>query len=162
MRRIILTALFALAATGAVRADDCANFKWSVERERAWMAAGPAPVTATSAIALADKANRVTLVDIQAIKFAVPPERAPKIGTLAAALTFIVASPGVYDVGLSGEGWIDVVQNGAAVTSSDFSGQKNCPGLHKSVRFALAAGVATLQLSNVASETIDVAIAPAP
>jgi len=163
MRRWILMALFVVAAaSSASAADDCSTFKWSVERERAWMAAGPTPVGATGEIALGEKAYRVTLAAGDAVKFAAPPERAPKAGTHAAVLTFTVANPGVYDVGLSGEGWVDVVQNGAAVRSSDFSGGKSCPGLHKSVRFTLAAGAAALQLSNVPGETIDVAIAPAP
>jgi hypothetical protein len=53
------------------------------------------------------------------------------------------------------------VQNGASVKSGDFSGQKNCPGVRKSVRFSLAAGAATVQISNAASATIQLAIAPA-
>jgi len=165
MRRLMITVLLALTAAGAARAEDandCGKFKWSVERERAWIAAGPTPVTATSEITLGDKAYRVTLAASDAIKFPAPPERAPKPGTQAGLLTFPVANPGAYDIALSGEGWIDVVQNGATVKSSDFSGQKNCPGVRKSVRFTLSAGVATLQLSNIAAETIDVAIAPAP
>jgi len=163
MRRWVLTALFTVTAASSARAaDDCATFKWSVERERAWIAAGPTPVGATSEIPLGEKAYRVTLDAGDAVKFAAPPERAPKPGTRAAALSFSVATPGVYDVGLSGEGWVDVVRNGAVVRSSDFSGGKSCPGLHKSVRFTLAAGPATLQLSNVPGDTMDVAIAPAP
>jgi len=165
MRRLILTALLTMTATAtayAEDANDCGKFKWSVERERAWMAAGPAPATATSEITLGEKAYRVTLAANDAVKFAAPPERAPKPGTHSAALTFKVANPGAYDVDLSNEGWIDVAQNGALVKSADYSGQKNCPGIRKSVRFPLSAGVATLQLSNIDGETIDVAIAPAP
>ncbi len=165
MRRWIFAALCAFAATGTALAEEpsgCDKFKWNVERERAWMAAGPATVAATSEIALGDKAYRVSLAAADAVKFVAPPERALKQGTRAAVLTFTVANPGAYDVGLSGEGWIDVVQNGAALKSSDFSGAKDCPGLRKSVRFTLAAGTATLQLSNVTGETIDVAIAQAP
>ena len=62
---------------------------------------------------------------------------------------------------LSDEGWVDVVQNGARVKSSDFSGQKTCPGVRKSVRFTLAAGPAQLQISNVETNKIVFAIAPA-
>ena len=67
---------------------------------------------------------------------------------------------GVYEITLSDEAWVDVVQNGARVKSSDFSGQKNCPGVRKSVRFTLASGAATVQISNAASASIQVAIAP--
>jgi hypothetical protein len=68
---------------------------------------------------------------------------------------------GLYEITLSDEAWIDVVQGGASVKSSDFSGQKNCPGVRKSVRFPLAAGAATVEISNAASAAIQVAIAPA-
>src|SRR5271169_5529257 len=68
---------------------------------------------------------------------------------------------GLYEITLSDEAWVDVVQNGASVKSSDFSGQKNCPGVRKSVRFPLAAGSATVQISNAASAAIQLAIAPA-
>jgi hypothetical protein len=165
MRKWIFTALLVMTAAGAARAEDandCGKFKWSVERERAWILSGPTPVAATSEITLGERAYRVTLAATDTIKFPAPPERAPKPGTHAGLLTFTVANPGAYDIALSGEGWIDVAQNGALVKSSDFSGQKNCPGVRKSVRFPLSAGPATLQLSNIAADTIDVAIAPAP
>jgi hypothetical protein len=165
MRRLILAVPFALAAMAGAHAEDasgCSKFKWSVERERSWIAAGPAPAAATADIALGEKAYRVSLAAGDAVKFVAPPERAPKPGTRAAVLNFTVAKAGAYDFGLSSEGWIDVVQNGATVKSSDFSGVKDCPGLRKSVRFPLVAGEATLQLSNVEAETIDVALAPAP
>ena len=68
---------------------------------------------------------------------------------------------GLYQITLSDEAWVDVVQNGARVKSSDFSGQKACPGVRKSVRFDLAAGPATLQISNAESAKINLAIAPA-
>ena len=91
-----------------------------------------------------------------------PPERAPKPGAFGGVLKISgLPKAGLYEITLSDEAWIDVVQNGASVKSSDFSGQKNCPGVRKSVRFPLAAGPATVQISNVASASIQVAIAPA-
>ena len=68
--------------------------------------------------------------------------------------------PGVYQVTLSGEGWIDLVQNGAALQSADHSGAKNCPGLRKSVRFEVGAAPVALQISGAPAETIKVAIRP--
>ena len=72
-----------------------------------------------------------------------------------------IGKAGLYQITLSDEAWIDVVENGARVKSSDFSGQKACPGVRKSVRFDLAAGPATLQISNSESPKINLAIAPA-
>ena len=67
---------------------------------------------------------------------------------------------GVYQVTLSGEGWIDLVQNGAALDSADHSGAKNCPGLRKSVRFNVGAAPVALQVSGVPGDSIKVAIRP--
>ena len=156
--------LLVVSLASAARAQDatsCDKFKWSIARERAWIAAGAKPVAAGTEIPLAEQAYAVTLVPDETAGFALPPERAPKPGAFGGVLK-IPALPkaGIYEITLSDEAWVDVVQNGASVKSSDFSGQKNCPGVRKSVRFSLAAGAATVQISNAASASIQVAIAP--
>ncbi len=164
-RLSIAAVALVLAASGAHAQDTsgCEKFKWSVARERAWFTAGAKPIAAGADMPLADVGYAVTLVPSEKAGFVAPPERAPKAGTFGAVLK-VPALPkaGPYDVTLSDEAWIDVVQNGAVVKSSDFSGQKACPGVRKSVRFDLAAGPATLQISNAAPATLQIAIAPAP
>ena len=165
MVRLLLSLLFVAGLASAARAQDsagCDKFKWSVARERAWFAAGAKPVAAGADLALAEEGYAVALLPDEAAGFVVPPERAPKPGAFGGVLK-ISALPkaGLYEVTLSDEAWVDVVQNGASVKSSDFSGQKNCPGVRKSVRFPLAAGAATVQISNASSATIQLAIAPA-
>jgi hypothetical protein len=61
---------------------------------------------------------------------------------------------------VSGEGWIDLVQEGKALDASDHSGAKSCPGLRKSVRFMLGASPVVLQISNAVADTIKVGIRP--
>ncbi len=162
--RLVFCLLLIVAALPA-RADDatgCDKFKWSVARERAWFAAGVKPVAAGADIAMADQGYAVSLVPDEAAGFVAPPERKPKPGAFGGVLKIAsLPKAGLYEVTLSDEAWIDVVQDGASVKSSDFSGQKNCPGVRKSVRFDLAAGAATVQISNAAAASIQVAIAPA-
>ena len=165
VRRLVLLLLVSTSTIEA-RAQDatgCDKFKWSVAHERAWFAAGAKQVAAGADIPIAEQAYALALSPEESAGFVAPPERAPKPGTFG-GIVKIAALPkgGVYDVTLSDEAWIDVVQNGAAVKSSDFSGQKNCAGVRKSVRFNLAAGAATVQISNVQSASIQLAIAPAP
>jgi len=164
--RLSLSLLFAVGLASAAAAQDtagCDKFKWSVARERAWFAAGAKPIAAGADLAFAEQGYAVALVPNEAAGFAAPPERALKPGAFGGVLK-VSALPkaGLYDVTLSDEAWIDVVQNGASVKSRDFSGQKNCPGVRKSVRFNLAAGPATVQISNAAAASIQLAIAPAP
>ncbi len=163
MRRIALAGLLlAMTALSAHAEDDsgCTKFKWSIDKERAAFAS-PSAVASGADIAVG-AGYRVALVAESDIAFAIQPERAPKTGTRGAVLKMTIAVDGVYDVTLSDEGWIDVAEDGTRVASSDFSGQKACPGVRKSVRFPLKAGAATLQLSNVDLTQINVAVEPAP
>ena len=85
-----------------------------------------------------------------------------KPGGFAAILAVAnIDKAGSYEITLSDEGRIDAVQGGALVKSSDFSGQKDCPGVRKSVRFDLKSGPLTIQLSNGPSAAINLALAPA-
>ena len=158
-------AFFFLAASiaGAWAEDTlgCEKFKWSIARERTWFAASPKSVAAGAELTSTESAYLVALVAGDASGFAVAPDRAPKPGAFGGVLKGVIVKPGLYQITLSDEAWIDVVQNGASVKSKDFSGKKDCPGVRKSVRFDLVAGPATLQISNADVAKMMVAIAPA-
>jgi hypothetical protein len=162
LRRLIpafTVALTLAAPAGAGAADGaCAGFKWPVDREIAWMTG---PVTDHAAIGREGGAVELHLADVAEAGFELPPERAPKSGTRGGLLRLEALPAGTYQVTLSDEAWIDMVQAGARVASIDFSGVKGCPGLRKSVRFRLAAGAATVQVSGASADRIRVAVAPA-
>ena len=65
-------------------------------------------------------------------------------------------------VSLSAEAWIDIIQDGTLLASTAFTGDANCPGLRKSVRFTLSGSPATLQISNAVANSIRIAITRAP
>ena len=151
-------------ACGGAQAQDknsCDQFKWSVARERGWFAAGVKPA-ASGATIVAEQGYAVSLQPSESVSFRVKPERAAKPGSFGAALNVAdVGKPGLYQITLSDEAWLDVVQGDAQVKSTAFSGQKDCPGVRKTVRFDLKAGPATVQISNAAGASINVALAPA-
>jgi hypothetical protein len=163
--RSILALAFVLGlAGGGAEAQDnnaCDQFKWSIARERGWFAdAKPAASGAPIAIG---QGYSVALRPSDSVAFAKPPERALKAGSFAARLEAPdIDKPGLYQITLSDEAWLDVIQGDAQVKSTAFSGQKDCPGVRKSVRFELKAGPATIQVSNAASAAINLALAPAP
>ena len=141
---------------------DCDHFKWSVAHELALFKQAPEPVDAGAQAAL-DQAYAVTLKPTENAGFVLPPERAPKAGAYGGVLTIASVAPaGLYEITMSGEAWLDVVQGGVRVKSDNFSGQKDCPGVRKSVRFNLAAGPAVVQISNADSASIDLAVVKAP
>lgn len=158
-------ALVLILATPATAQDQsaCAEFKWPLAVERTWFeAAGDLKAYASGAVLteLAEGALTVTLKPSAGIAFALPPEGKPKPDkTLGALLTFEeVTKPGRYQVTLSDEAWIDIVQAGAYRPSGEFSGVHGCPGLRKSVRFEFSEAPLVLQLSSASASEIKVAI----
>ena len=152
-----------LALASLARAEDvsgCDKFKWSVTREGDWFAAKPEAAEPGAAL-LASRAYAIALKPGAAANFAIPPERESKPEAFAGTATFAIDAPGLYQVTLSTEAWIDGIQ-GARVKSVDFSGQKACAGVRKSVRFMLGKGLATVQVSNAESDMMLIAVAPAP
>ena len=161
---ITLAVLLGLAG-GAARAqekDACDQFKWSVARERAALAGdlkrGRLGGDRRGRPGLQGRARSGRGGGLRRAAGA-----GAQPGSLGAALGLAeIDKPGLYQIALSDEAWLDVVQGGAPIKSAAFSGQKNCPGVRKSVRFDLKAGPATIQISNASAATIDLAIEPAP
>jgi hypothetical protein len=158
VKRVLLAVLAPLLAAAPAHAD-CDHFKWSVARERAWFAASPAALPAKGGEIDVSKGYSVTLA--KDVKLPVAPERASKPDSFAAVLTAPKLEPGLYQITLSAEAWVDVAENGKLVKSSDFSGQRDCPGVRKSVRFPLGAGPVTIEISNGGVDKTLFAIAPA-
>ncbi len=158
MKKVVLCLFAILAGTSFAMADDagCAKFKWPVAREQALFAAAPAaqPGAALAVGAAAD----LKLVPVDTVSFTVPPEHAPAAGTFGATANVTVPPEGELQISLSGEAWVDVIQDGSAVKSAAFSGVKTCPGIRKSVRFKLAGGAAIVQVSGAKEENIKVAV----
>ncbi len=135
------------------------------------MAAGPRSTLLTSGKAIAvvsgsslksslPVAVTVSLVPFADAKLPTAPERAPRLPTSFAGFLQIGAPghDGTYKISLSSEAWIDVVQGGHLLKSVAFSGATGCAGIRKSVKFDLKAKPFTIQLSNVATNSIGVAI----
>jgi hypothetical protein len=140
----------------------CESFKWPLDKERAAFDA-TALEKAASGVArgpLKEQVFALALVPAKDVAFAIPPAKKKADGFGGLVAFAAPEKPGVYQVTLSGEGWIDLVQEGKALGASDHSGAKNCPGLRKSVRFMLGAAPVVLQISNAVADTIKVGIRP--
>jgi hypothetical protein len=164
MRALAIVAMLALfvLSSAAARAD-CDHFKWSLAREKVWFAASPAPIDAGSEIAVADEAFALTLKPNDAAGYLLALTKPAAPGTYGGVVKLaLIPKGGVYEVTLSREGWIDVIQNNARAKSRNVSRQRDCAVMRKSVQFQLAPGPATLQISGVEAPTIVFALAPAP
>ena len=165
LRLSILTAS-ALLAVGAARAEEpqgCDKVRWPVERERAALNGEAMPqakageVRAPSAGAFA-----LDLLPVATASLPRAPERVPKPGTFAGAVTFDAPHSGTYQVALSDVAWIDLIQGDVARKPSAFSGAGGCPGLRKVVRFDLDAGTFVLQVSGAPGDRLSLVVEAVP
>jgi hypothetical protein len=147
----------------AVAADDgCEKFAWSLARQReAFAAAEKMAVAAGETLnALPTGALVIRLQPGAQASFAMPPERKPRTEQWYGGMVRLPALPkaGIYQITLSDDAWIDVIQNGRYARSVGSTGRSDCPGVRKSVRLDLDASPIMLQLSGVAPEAIAVTI----
>jgi hypothetical protein len=140
----------------------CESFKWPLDKERAAFDDPALEKAASGAVRgpLKEQAFTLALVSAKDVAFTVPPAKKKHDGFAGLVAFAAPEKSGTYQVTLSAEGWIDLVQNGAALASTDHSGAKNCPGLRKSVRFEVGDAPVALQISSAAADSIKVAIRP--
>ena len=162
LARLLLTAaLFGPALAQAQEPSGCDKFKWPLAHERSALSAPTARLEPGARLAF-DAAASVHLAPLAEAKLEMPPERAPKASPSYAGAVKLNApgAAGTYKVSLSGEGWIDVIQEGRLVKPVAFSGALDCQGLRKSVKFPLEAKPVTIQLSDVKAPDISLIVSP--
>ena len=164
MLRLSLLAVALIASLGTANATDdgCEKFAWSLARERAAFAAtGKTAVAAGEALAaLPAGALVIRLQPGPQASFAMPPERKPRTEQWHGGMVRLpaLAKSGIYQITLSDDAWIDVIQNGRYARSVGSTGRSDCPGVRKSVRLDLDASPVVLQLSGVSPDTITITI----
>jgi len=158
---VVLGCLFAVPVQ-AQEPVGCDKFKWPLEQERTLLTSGKATAVASGSSVKSSLpvALTLSLVPFADAKLPTAPERAPRLPTSFAGFLQVAAPPhdGTYKISLSSEAWIDVVQAGHLLKSVAFSGATGCDGIRKSVKFDLKAEPFAIQLSNVATNSIGVAI----
>jgi len=167
MRYATLSLTFLIVSLSSTFAQDdtgCDKFAWRLARERAWFAQSDKMVVKAGdkLDTIPERAFVITLQPGDAASFVMPPERKPKRpNAFGGTILFgAVTHPGFYQVTLSDDAWVDLIQDGHYLRSAGSSGRRDCPGLQKSVRLELAAGALILQLGDVEPRTIAVAIGP--
>ncbi len=161
---VIVATVLVLGAAPAFAADPvCSKLAWPLDNERALLNgtvdAFPSGETRKAmparAISLLLKPGAGAALPVASAKPADPAK-------FSGYVILPVTAAGDYLVSLSAEGWIDLVQDGTMVQSAAHTGDPNCPGLRKSVRFTLTAKPATLEISNAPADHIEIAITLAP
>ena len=146
----------------AENSTGCDKLVWPLTREKAWFAASDKKnvVSGDTIASLPKAAFIMRLKPGSETSFALPPERVPRsAGRYGGTVSFAAPErPGIYQVTLSDDAWIDVIQDGRYARSVGSSGRSDCPGLRKSVRLELGPTFFVLQISSVISDSIIVAV----
>jgi hypothetical protein len=167
LRRIgfFCAALVTLLDPASAAQDGCEKFAWSLAREREWFAASDKAIVSAgeSLAAIPNGAFSIRLLPASEASFTLPPERKPRSERWFGGIIRMPAlnQGGIYQVTLSDEAWIDVVQDGRYARSVGNTGRSDCPGLRKSVRFELGPASFNVQLSAATTDAIIIAITPA-
>lgn len=163
------TMLAASTAPGVAAGETgCSDFLWPLETELGWMRSTDSEKVAsgrTLAAPPADKAIEIALKPAGEVPFPSKPTKTPKPGDTETFGGFVSfegsAEAAHYQVTLSANGWIDVVQNGTPLEATGHTGSENCDSLRKSVRFEVAPGPFSIQVSGVRKGSIRITVRPA-
>jgi hypothetical protein len=164
LRPVLAVAALIASLAPAAAEDGCEKFAWSVARDRAAFAATD-KMTATSGDTLTSLPAEALTIRLQPgaqASFEMPPERKPRTEQWHGGMVRLpaLAKSGIYQITLSDDAWIDVVQNGRYARSVGSTGRSDCPGARKSVRLDLDASPVVLQVSGVAPDSIAITIGP--
>ena len=149
-----------LAATAAVAAEDgCRKFDWPVNREVELFGQGFfADVESASALPK-DGAFSMLLQPVAQVVYMAPPERG-RDGGYGGVVTLEWIAAGRYQVTLSGDAWIDAVQNDRRLPVLASTGREDCPGIRMSVQFEITSQPLTLQFSGALVRRLNVSVLP--
>ncbi len=154
--RSFAAVLIALTAGPAWAAEPsgCGHFKWPLDHEKTLLAT-PVAITSGGAGKLAAGEN-LTLAPQTTAKLPQEPSRPPKFPDSYAGFITLPApsSGGTYRVTIAHGAWIDVVQDGQVLKSTDHTGAIGCDGLAKSLKFDLAATPFTVEISSSTASSV--------
>jgi hypothetical protein len=159
---IAILPLMLAAPLAAQDGSGCDKFAWSLVTVQAQFAA-PNIATVSAGTELSSVPTQAFLLRLQPsanANFIMPPERPLKNDNgFGGAVTFpTIERSGIYQITLSEDAWLDIIQNGQFARSVGSSGRRDCPGLRKSVRLELMKAPFVLQLSGVSSDSVKVSV----
>lgn len=162
--RVLSLAALTAAASLTASADErpaCERFDWPLAVEAAWFADPALPFVPTGAKLDAIPARGISLELKPAaeVRLEPPPSRGPRAEKpMSGIVSFPVSARGTYQVTISADGWVDAVQEGVIAQATSHTGNRECVGLRKSVRFNLAQGLVAIHISGASTPAMRIAI----
>jgi hypothetical protein len=158
MRAVLIACVLALLAVQRAAAEDgCRQFAWPVERELELFADGFVVDVESESALPKDGVFSLLLQPVSSVIYLVPPERGRDDG-LGGVVTLEWISAGRYQVTLSGEAWIDAVQNERRLPMLASTRRNDCPGVRQSVQFEVDSVPLTLQFGGATIRRLNIAV----
>lgn len=147
-----------LAATTAVAAEDgCGRFDWPVNREIELFNEGFfADVESESALPK-DGVFSMLLQPVASVIYTVTPERGRDDG-YGGVVTLEWIAAGRYQITLSGDAWVDAVQNDRRLPTLASTSRDDCPGIRMSVQVEVTSRPLTLQFGGAMVRRLNVSV----
>jgi hypothetical protein len=152
--------LTVLAATPVVAGEDgCGRFEWSVNREIELFNEGFFADVESSSALPKDGAFSMLLLPIAQVIYTTPPERG-RDGGYGGVVTLEWIATGRYQITISGDAWIDAVQNDKRLPMLASTSRDDCPGIRMSVQFEIKSQPLTLQFGGAMVRRLNVSVLP--
>jgi hypothetical protein len=159
MRAALFACFLSLLAAGAAVAgeDGCGRFDWPVNRESELFDEGFfADVESGSALPK-DGVFSMLLEPVASVIYTVPPERG-RDGGYGGIVTLEWIAAGHYQITLSGDAWVDAVQNDRRLPMLASTSRDDCPGIRTSVQFEIKSLPLTLQFGGAMVRRLNVSV----
>ncbi|MGN6462610.1 MAG: hypothetical protein ACTHLY_15565 [Pseudolabrys sp.] len=143
----------------------CTKFGWPLARELQWFGGGNLPVYESGAKRDTPPDNAFTL-DLDADNDAtlvMPLERKSRNDNgYGGSISFgPLPRGGLYQITLSEDGLVDIIQNGHYLKKKASHMRRDCPAVRRSIRVELTAAPLVLQFGGVEMPSLTIAVAPA-
>jgi hypothetical protein len=149
--------MFLTAAPVVAAEDGCGRFDWRVDREIEFFNEGFfADVESQSALPK-DGVFSMLLQPIAQVIYTVPPERGRDDG-FGGVVTLEWIAAGRYQITLSGDAWIDAVQNDKRLPMLGSTSRDDCPGVRMSVQFDIQSVPLTLQFGGALVRRLNISV----
>lgn len=159
--------LFLAAPASGTKAEMCANSEPLPAALPAWRM--PLPMRAVGAYREVSRARLTTgkavelaLLPTPKVAYFVRPEKPGGSSSYGGLVRFTVQQAGRWRVALGSGAWVDVVKDGAAMTSVAHGHGPRCSGVRKMVDYDLSAGTYLLQVAANDTDSVSLLVTRLP
>ena len=149
--------LLGAVASAAAAEDGCDRFAWPVDREMELFGEGFFADVESQTALPKDGAFSMLLQPIASVIYTVAPAKGRDDG-YGGIVTMEWIAAGRYQITLSGDAWVDAVQNDKRLPILASTSRDDCPGIRQSLQFEIRSLPLTLQFGGAMVRRLNVSV----